>query len=494
MKKFLSLLLAVSLLPQIVFGFSLPQGAEILTSPEQISEYDILGQVGKTGTSGSYLYGVKKQVLGGRTSVFESGTPVTINTLKGGSVVIPDGPDIASNGSFESTPFDTGWTTTTVPGTGSLSVTNTAYTGTQAASCLIESGTEEVGCVLQQSFTVTEGYNYNTTFAGRASTSSVSGAVIFGFVDSNSATYTGGDFSGFTQCFNFQAAPGAWVSATSTSDAASQGCFINIGDNDTLPTTTYYALNLESAGYPLVGPASGEISTVFLMQGAADDEVMVDSFTFQQTETTTAASPISVNLFTSADNITNLDASDQFCLNRFTNGTSTCALGYNGAGAFDSYWSAFDFTTSTKTTLVNTGSTSTLPLEQSLNRQTGKFVVFPSATIDFTQLSTTTLFTVPTDRRLYLTNVYLEMLSADTVTVGFTGDLGVAANGYSDWYPNMLALGTVGWVEPMEIVRSGVSSGRAVYDAGDVISWRITNSGTATSWTGRVYLEGFYIN
>ena len=40
---------------------ALPQGAEILTDPSQISQYRILGQVGKTGTKGSYLYGVRKQ-------------------------------------------------------------------------------------------------------------------------------------------------------------------------------------------------------------------------------------------------------------------------------------------------------------------------------------------------------------------------------------------------------------------------------------------------
>lgn len=91
MKKLLFLLTFLLALPVNAFG--LPQGTEILVSPSQIKEYKILGQVGKTGEAGSYLYGIKKVLFGGynpvtgysaRTSQYISATATTIpvNTTK----------------------------------------------------------------------------------------------------------------------------------------------------------------------------------------------------------------------------------------------------------------------------------------------------------------------------------------------------------------------------------------------------------------------------
>src|SRR3990167_9427041 len=69
-KYFFSLLVGLLLLNPAV-AFNLPQGAEILTSPAQIKEYNILGQVGQDGEPGSYLYGIKKD------EIFGAYTPVT---------------------------------------------------------------------------------------------------------------------------------------------------------------------------------------------------------------------------------------------------------------------------------------------------------------------------------------------------------------------------------------------------------------------------------
>lgn len=63
-KLFAGILTLLMVLP--AYAFDLPQGATILTSPEQISSYKILGQVGKSGEKGSYLFGIPKttQTLG----------------------------------------------------------------------------------------------------------------------------------------------------------------------------------------------------------------------------------------------------------------------------------------------------------------------------------------------------------------------------------------------------------------------------------------------
>lgn len=70
MKKYLLSLLAL-LVALPANAVTLPLGAEILTSPSQISEFTILGQIGKSGEPGSYLYGIRKD------AVFGAYTPVT---------------------------------------------------------------------------------------------------------------------------------------------------------------------------------------------------------------------------------------------------------------------------------------------------------------------------------------------------------------------------------------------------------------------------------
>ena len=63
MRKFFIGLLSTLLLALPVYASNLPEGTVALTSPSQIKEFRILGQFGRTGEPGSFLYGVRKSPL-----------------------------------------------------------------------------------------------------------------------------------------------------------------------------------------------------------------------------------------------------------------------------------------------------------------------------------------------------------------------------------------------------------------------------------------------
>lgn len=308
MKKLYLALAVALLLPQIVFGFTLPKGAEILTSPSQIKDFKILGQSGKTGSFGSFLYGIRKDVtLGyiynpiqpdittGSDATLGTVTTTKINfgtanstVVKNAPTAIPAGSNILNDGGLEL------WTNTTTLTAWAYLYTGAGTPSTTKELTVVHSGTSSLKIVGDADGTtagitesigsLTVGASYQATAWMKNGGSGNGGLVILN------------DFSGTaTQMWSF--ASSSWVAFTGLG---------GIGADNTHQFTLSGTYALQTSPVFTV-PASGRLAPVFLGDTAvASKTIYIDDVSLFTASGTSPSATTTLFSFTNPSNLTNM--------------------------------------------------------------------------------------------------------------------------------------------------------------------------------------------
>jgi len=237
---------------------------------------------------------------------------------------------LLTNGGFESTPFDTGWTTVVNPISATTSVTTTAYEGTQAFSFDLIADDVNAGA-FYQSVVGNAGKDLQVSFAYRGNTTASTSAGFKMVLTNSTSTTIGSLTEGFTECFDMSTSTGTWISATSSVSANYSKCEVKSIDMG-FSTSTYSNSVLSDYYVNMEIPSSGAVMIIVFPGGATGDSVLFDSFVFSEKpySTVVPATPITPNLFNNTSDISLLDSDDEICLLKTTGGTPTCALGFNG--------------------------------------------------------------------------------------------------------------------------------------------------------------------
>jgi len=238
---------------------------------------------------------------------------------------------LLTNGSFESTPFDTGWTTVVNPISATTSVTTTAYEGTQAFSFDLIADDVNAGA-FYQSVVGNAGKDLQVSFAHRGNTTASTSAGFKMVLTNSTSTTIGSPTEGFTECFDMSTSTGTWISATSSVSANYSKCEVKSTDMG-FSTSTYSNSVLSDYYVNMEIPSSSAAMIIVFPGGATGDSVLFDSFVFSEKSYSTVvpATPITPNLFTNTSDYSLIDVDDKFCLFRVNGGTtSTCMLGFDG--------------------------------------------------------------------------------------------------------------------------------------------------------------------
>ena len=207
---------------------------------------------------------------------------------------------------------------------------------------------------------------------------------------------------------------------------------------------------------------------------------------------------ISLKSITYADNVelfgfynpsdaTNLTSNDNIFSFQTTGGTDKNHFEMTGAGAFNTDYPNFNFSSAP----VSVGN-ATAP-QNALNQQTGISVLGESDVIDFTQTGLTTLYTVPDGYSAYIEQFDAD-LTLDNYTVGFAGSIGSGPDyqNYNTWstFSSLFSTGKVSFG-----AGGGANSftGRAEYSSGSVIKLKITTGATANTLSGTLRTIGYLI-
>lgn len=294
-----------------------------------------VGLIGLVGLVGFIVWLMPNGMLGfnNPTQSGSGSAPVKIKEIAT-TFVVPATDNFLTNASFDETPFDLGWATSTISAT--LTATSTA-SSTQAIVCEMTEDDAD-GCFINQVVSSTKsGLDYNLIFDARANedaTYNTTTLRIF-LSDAKPVLNSEGDLEGFTQCAALDSGNWIKVNATSTIDEATDDCMIDlvVGTGGVpLTTSSYSTYNLETILNNLPSSfSSGEISVTFNMWGDSGDQVFLDNVKLYEVEYV-ATQDIEVNLFTNASDYSIIDGDSTFCIARFTGTTSTCLSWINGDG------------------------------------------------------------------------------------------------------------------------------------------------------------------
>jgi len=359
-----------------------------------------------------------------------------VGATKSAPTVTPSGSNLFTNNSFESDPFDTGFTTNTAVGT--LTVTSTAQDGVQAAQCVVD-GDDVDGCYIGQGAVGMDiDVDVNVGFHVRASEdSATTTGMAFLFTNASTTDYVdnGGfiDVEGFTECYDLGNA--GWISVTSTGDIASEVCLGDFGvEFDDFNTSTYSYIDTqllvdeETLTQLPYTPDSGEFFVSFIPYGFTDDTILLDNLILQTATSTVAATVIDVNLVVNESDVDDLVSADSFCYAEINGGTDTCFMRQYYSGLMDTDLSAgFNFssvTTSVGTPTADAHATPKSFVDTSIDTVENKMVqlVTTTAAIDQTASTTVTIYTVPAGYSFWTDSIWAETTA---VTIGGGSTSGV---------------------------------------------------------------------
>lgn len=258
-----------------------------------------------------------EQIFGGNSFSSTDKNPITIQQVATTSS-IPEGSNLLNNSSFDETPFDTGWTTSTPGSDATLTATTTIATSTQALACEM-TGDDADGCIIQQEVDVSEsGLNYNVYFEARANENASASTTLRLVITDAAQVYNAVDdiWEGFTQCT--YASGGGWVinNVTSSVSAGYENCEMNIqvdGEGQQLSTSTFELIGSgDVVGYPSTF-ASNKVAIRFELFGNTGDIIYLDNVDINE-RAYTAFDDVEPALFNYKASSSTLRSYSKFCM------------------------------------------------------------------------------------------------------------------------------------------------------------------------------------
>lgn len=99
----------------------------------------------------------------------------------------------------------------------------------------------------------------------------------------------------------------------------------------------------------------------------------------------------------------------------------------------------------------------------------------------------TTLYTVPTGKKFFLSSLIIECTEATSITVESTIDLGFNDPDYNNFTDNLLLEGLL---TSSDFYKATISAATKIMSAGDELKMNVVTASTGTSQTVKVYVSG----